>query len=79
MITKVMRNDLVIPEFESFCETVTELYQKLKPNMGGNVSAQKYQNKKNLVTFKKTNLAAVTNGRDRDPCTWLGHLARAFN
>jgi hypothetical protein len=29
--------------------------------------------KRNLVTFKKTNLAAVTNGRDRDPCKWLGH------
>ena len=42
LITKVMRNDLVIPEFERFCETVTELFQKLKNNMGGHVRMSTY-------------------------------------
>jgi len=36
----------VIPEFESFCETVTELYQKQKTNMDGQVSLAPLQSAK---------------------------------
>jgi len=35
LLIKIFRNDLVIPEFASFCESVTTLYQKLKNNFTG--------------------------------------------
>ena len=35
LITKIFRNDMIIPEFESFCESVTLLYDKLKSNFNG--------------------------------------------
>jgi hypothetical protein len=38
LLIKIFRNDLVIPEFASFCESVTTLYQKLKNNFTGEVS-----------------------------------------
>ena len=38
LLIKIFRNDLVIPEFASFCESVTTLYQKLKNNFNGEVS-----------------------------------------
>lgn len=36
LIMKIFRNELIIPEFESFCENVTRLYNKHKENFGGN-------------------------------------------
>ena len=39
LLIKIFRNDLVIPEFASFCESVTTLYQKLKNNFNGEVSS----------------------------------------
>lgn len=38
LITKIFRNDLVIPEFQSFCDSVRSLYDKLKENFDGAVS-----------------------------------------
>ena len=38
LLIKIFRNDLIIPEFTSFCESVTSLYQKLKDNFNGEVS-----------------------------------------
>ena len=38
LLIKIFRNDLIIPEFASFCESVTSLYQKLKDNFNGEVS-----------------------------------------
>jgi len=35
LVTKIFRNDLVIPEFETFCQNVTSLYDKLKTNFDG--------------------------------------------
>eukprot|EP00095_Tigriopus_kingsejongensis_P004238 maker-scaffold711_size108467-snap-gene-0.23 protein:Tk04238 transcript:maker-scaffold711_size108467-snap-gene-0.23-mRNA-1 annotation:"glutaminase kidney mitochondrial-like isoform x5" len=35
LIAKIFRNDLVIPEFENFCHSVTLLYEKLKDNDDG--------------------------------------------
>ncbi|XP_059095341.1 glutaminase liver isoform, mitochondrial-like [Tigriopus californicus] len=35
LIAKIFRNDLVIPEFDSFCNSVTGLYEKLKSNFDG--------------------------------------------
>jgi len=35
LLIKIFRNDLIIPEFASFCESVTSLYQKLKDNFNG--------------------------------------------
>ena len=40
LLIKIFRNDLVIPEFASFCESVTTLYQKLKNNFNGEVSSR---------------------------------------
>ena len=37
-IVKVFRNDLVIPEFDQFCDQVRVLYNDLKTNMDGSVS-----------------------------------------
>ena len=37
LVTKIFRNDLVIPEFETFCQNVTSLYEKLKTNFDGEV------------------------------------------
>ena len=37
LLVKIFRNDLIIPEFGSFCESVTTLYQKLKKNFDGAV------------------------------------------
>ena len=37
LVTKIFRNDLVIPEFETFCQNVTSLYEKLKTNFNGEV------------------------------------------
>ncbi len=37
LLTKIFRNELVIPEFESFCENVTRLYEKFKDNQDGAV------------------------------------------
>ncbi len=34
-LAKVFRNDLIVPDFEAFCENVTLLYDKLKDNMDG--------------------------------------------
>ena len=39
-IVKVFRNDLVIPEFDQFCDQVRVLYNDLKNNMDGSVSAK---------------------------------------
>ena len=38
IMKKIFVNDLVIPEFESFCENVKVLYQNLKDNFDGEVS-----------------------------------------
>ena len=40
-IVKVFRNDLVIPEFDQFCDQVRVLYNDLKTNMDGSVSERK--------------------------------------
>ena len=37
LISKIFRNDLVIPEFQSFCDNVKALYDKHKDNFGGAV------------------------------------------
>merc|ERR1719266_1460338 len=34
-IVKIFRNDLVIPEFQTFCDSVTTLYTNLKDNFNG--------------------------------------------
>jgi len=39
LVTKIFRNDLVIPEFETFCQNVTSLYEKLKTNFDGEPAA----------------------------------------
>ena len=38
LLTKIFRNELVIPEFETFCQNVTRLYDKFKDNFDGEVS-----------------------------------------
>ena len=38
LLVKIFRNDLVIPEFSTFCESATTLYKKLKDNFNGEVS-----------------------------------------
>lgn len=38
LLVKIFRNDLVVPEFATFCESVTTLYNKLKDNFDGAVS-----------------------------------------
>ena len=38
LVVKIFRNDLVIPEFDHFCEEVRKLYDTLKTNMDGEVS-----------------------------------------
>ena len=38
LLTKIFRNDLIIPEFEAFVENVTQLYKKLQENFNGDVS-----------------------------------------
>ena len=35
LIAKIFKNDLIIPEFDDFCETVTHLYHKTKANYDG--------------------------------------------
>ena len=35
LLIKIFRNDLVIPEFGTFCESVTTLYHNLKDNFKG--------------------------------------------
>ena len=42
LITKIFQNDLVIPEFEIFCKSVTNLYEKLKDNFNGAVGDQHF-------------------------------------
>ena len=37
LLVKIFRNEMVIPEFSSFCETVKGLYKKLKDNFDGEV------------------------------------------
>ena len=37
LLTKIFRNELVIPEFETFCQNVTRLYDKFKDNFDGEV------------------------------------------
>ena len=43
-IVKVFRNDLVIPEFDQFCDQVRVLYNDLKNNMDGSVSKKRFTN-----------------------------------
>ena len=43
-IVKVFRNDLVIPEFDQFCDQVRVLYNDLKNNMDGSVSKKHFIN-----------------------------------
>ena len=43
-IVKVFRNDLVIPEFDQFCDQVRVLYNDLKNNMDGSVSKKRFIN-----------------------------------
>lgn len=38
LITKAFRNQMVIPAFEAFCESITEIYEKCKANKEGKVS-----------------------------------------
>ena len=38
LLMQIFRNELIIPEFENFCESVTTLYHKLKDNFDGEVS-----------------------------------------
>merc|ERR1719266_207775 len=35
LLVKIFRNDLVIPEFQTFCDSVTTLYNNLKDNFDG--------------------------------------------
>jgi len=35
LLVKIFRNDLIVPEFATFCESVTTLYNKLKDNFDG--------------------------------------------
>ena len=37
LLVKIFRNDLIVPEFATFCESVTTLYNKLKDNFNGEV------------------------------------------
>ena len=37
LLVKIFRNDLIIPEFSTFCDNVTRLYKKLKDNFNGEV------------------------------------------
>jgi hypothetical protein len=37
LLVKILRNDLIIPEFPAFCESVTALYNKLRKNFDGEV------------------------------------------
>ena len=46
LLVKIFRNDLIVPEFATFCESVTTLYNKLKDNFNGEVRT------KNLVFYK---------------------------
>ena len=40
LLLKILRNDLVIPEFSSFCNKVTELYNNQRNNFSGEVCLQ---------------------------------------
>ena len=39
LLAKIFQNNLVIPEFNNFCDSVKHLFYKLQDNFGGNVSA----------------------------------------
>jgi hypothetical protein len=39
---KVLRNDLVIPEFEQLCDIVSQLYKELKSNNDGKVKNETF-------------------------------------
>ena len=39
LLVKIFRNDMVIPEFGTFCDSVTTLYHKLKDNFKGEPAA----------------------------------------
>ena len=54
LLIKIFRNDLVIPEFASFCESVTTLYQKLKNNFNGEVSSFETKRINRLGPFAQT-------------------------
>ena len=42
LITKAMQNQLIIPQFEAFCDTITEIYEKCKVLDEGTIKHQKY-------------------------------------
>ena len=37
LLTKIFRNEMIIPEFSTFCESITMLYHKLRNNFDGEV------------------------------------------
>ena len=55
LLVKIFRNDLVIPEFETFCDNVAMLYQKLKDNFTGEVSQSSLRIEFPKVAMNKRN------------------------
>ena len=51
LLVKIFRNDLVIPEFQTFCDSVTTLYTNLKDNFNGEVSFSKVGHLKYLFVI----------------------------
>ena len=49
LLAKIFRNDLIIPEFSTFCDSIKMLYQKLKDNFDGEVFDR--NNKNGIATM----------------------------